>query len=49
MEELIDLIAADEQPYQISDKIKEILSLKSVDLIDQMKPEVAASLFDSEE
>lgn len=49
MEELINLIAADEQPYQISDKIKEILYMKTADMIDEIKPQVAANIFQSEE
>jgi hypothetical protein len=49
VQDLVSLIAADDQPYQITDKIKELLYLKSSNLIDQLKPEVAASLFKSEE
>lgn len=49
MEELLDMIAADESPSQISDKIKDILYVKAADKIDQFKPHVAANLFSGEE
>lgn len=49
MEELLDMIAADESPSQISDKIKDILYVKAADRIDQFKPQVAANLFNGEE
>jgi len=45
MEELIDMIASDESPSQISDKIKNILFTKSADKIDAIKPNVASTLF----
>lgn len=48
MEELMDMIAADVSPSQISDKIKDILYVKAADKIDQFKPEVAANLFSGE-
>lgn len=52
MEELMDMIAADESPSQISDKIKDILFSKSAEKIDALRPSVANSVFgeiDSEE
>jgi hypothetical protein len=45
----MDMIASDESPSQISDKIKDILYQKSSERIDQYRPAVAASLFDTEE
>ena len=45
----MDMIASDESPSQISDKIKDILYQKSSERIDQYRPVVAASLFDVEE
>lgn len=45
MDELMDMIASDESPSQISDKIKDILYAKSADKIDGFRPYVAASLF----
>ena len=45
MDELLDMIIADESPSQISDKIKDILFAKSAEKIDSFRPEVAGSLF----
>jgi hypothetical protein len=45
MEELMDMIAADESPSQISDKIKDILFSKSAEKIEDMRPSVAVSVF----
>jgi hypothetical protein len=45
MDDLMDMIASDESPSQISDKIKEILFAKSANKIDDFRPTVAASLF----
>tara|TARA_B100000902_G_scaffold300612_1_gene288247 strand:+ start:5838 stop:6023 length:186 start_codon:yes stop_codon:yes gene_type:complete len=46
MEELVDLLAADESPAQVSDKIKDILFAKSAEKISDLRPQVAASVFD---
>lgn len=48
MEELLDMITADESPSQISDKIKELLFSKSVEKIDSFRPSVSQSLFGDE-
>jgi hypothetical protein len=48
MDELMDMIVADESPSQISDKIKELLFAKSAEKVDAYRPTVAASLFGSE-
>lgn len=45
----MDMIASDESPSQISDKIKDILYQKSSDKINEFRPVVAASLFGNEE
>ncbi len=45
MDDLIDMIVADESPADISDKIKEILMQKSAENIDIIRPVVAASMF----
>ena len=45
MDDLLDMIATDESPSQISDKIKELLFTKSAEKINAFKPEVAASMF----
>lgn len=49
MDDLMDMIASDESPSQISDKIKDILYQKSSERIDQYRPVVATSLFTTEE
>ncbi len=50
MDELMDMIVADESPSQISDKIKDLLYAKSAEKVDEFKPNIASSLFgDSEE
>lgn len=45
----MDLLVADESPAQISDKIKDILFAKSADRITEIRPQVAASIFDEPE
>ena len=49
MDELLDMIATDESPSQVSDKIKELLYTKASEKIDEFKPTVAMSLFGQEE
>lgn len=49
MDDLMDMMFADESPANISDKIKDLLYLKSLDKVNALKPEVAATLFNSEE
>ena len=46
MDDLLNMIIADESPSQVSDKIKEILYAKSVDKIDAVRPAVANFMFD---
>ena len=48
MEELVDLIATDASPSDVSDKIKDALMAKAAARIDAFKPEVASSVFDGE-
>jgi hypothetical protein len=45
MEELLDMIAADESPSQISDKIKDLLFAKSTEKIEAIRPSISNSLF----
>jgi hypothetical protein len=49
MEDLLDMIIADESPSQISDKIKDILFAKSAEKIDAFRPSVAADIFGESE
>ena len=46
MDDLLDMIATDESPSQVSDKIKELLFAKSAEKIDDFRPAVAASMFE---
>lgn len=48
MDDLLNMIAADESPSQISDKIKELLFAKSAEKIDEFRPVVANSMFNQE-
>ncbi len=45
MDDLLDMIATDESPSQISDKIKELLFAKASEKIDDFRPAVAMSMF----
>ena len=45
MEEIVNLIAADEAASDISDKIKDVLYTKAAQRIDNFKPNVASSMF----
>ena len=45
MEEIVNLIAADEAASDISDKIKDVLYTKAAQRVDNFKPNVAASMF----
>lgn len=49
MDELMDMIATDESPSQISDKIKDLLFAKSAERIDAFRPMIANSIFGEEE
>ena len=49
MEELMDLLVKDESPSQISDGIKDILFAKAASKIEDIRPKVAGSVFDSGE
>ena len=48
MEELVDLIATDASPSDVSDKIKDALMAKAAARIDAFKPQLASSVFDAE-
>ena len=49
MDELMDMIAADDSASQVSDKIKDLLYAKSAERVDGYKPNVANSLFGDQE
>ena len=42
----MDMMATDESPSQISDRIKDMLFAKSAERVDKFRPEVASSVFD---
>lgn len=45
MDDLIDMMVADESPADISDRIKQLLMQKSAENIDFVRPVVATSMF----
>lgn len=49
MDELMDMIIADESPSQISDKIKDLLFSKAAERVDEIRPSVANTIFNGEE
>ena len=48
MDELMDMIAADDSASQVSDKIKDILYAKSSSRVDEYRPAVASGVFNSD-
>ena len=48
MEELVDLIATDASPSDVSDSIKGALMAKAAERIDAFRPDVAATIFGGE-
>ena len=49
MEELMDLIASEGSPSEISDKIKDMLYTKSVEKVEAIRPETYDSTFKAPE
>jgi len=49
MEELIDLIATNGAPSDVSDRIKELLYVKAAERVDAARPEIAELLFSDED
>ena len=45
----MDMMATDESPSQISDRIKDMLFAKSAERVDNFRPNVASSVFDGEQ
>jgi len=45
MDDLLDLIAADNSQSELSDRIKSILYSKAAEKIEELRPEVADSFF----
>ena len=48
MEELMDLLVKDESPSQVSDAIKDLLFARTASKIEDIRPKVAASIFDND-
>lgn len=48
MEELIDLIATDGTPSEVSNRIKELLYAKAAERVDAARPEIAGLMFGAE-
>ena len=46
MENVIDLIATDSSPSEISDAIKAVIYSKAMERIDGFRPEIATSIFE---
>ena len=49
MDDLLDMIISDESPSQVSDKIKELLFVKSSEKIEGLRPAVGNALFGNQE
>ena len=49
MEELIDLIATDGAPADVSSRIKELLYAKAAERVDAARPEIAELMFGDED
>ena len=45
MDDLMDAIVANDSPSKVSDAIKDLLYAKTADKVDNLKPEIANSLF----
>lgn len=48
MDNIVDLIATDSKPSDISDAIKNALFAKAAEKVDGLRPTIAASMFDNE-
>jgi hypothetical protein len=49
MDELMDLLVADESAAQISDRIKDVLFAKTAEKIEAIRPQIASSILDAPE
>ena len=49
MDNVIDLIATDAKPSEVSDAIKAVLYAKAAERVDAARPIVASSMFDNAE
>tara|TARA_R100000027_G_C2181402_1_gene74041 strand:- start:318 stop:512 length:195 start_codon:yes stop_codon:yes gene_type:complete len=49
MDDLLDMIIADDSPSKVSDSIKDLLFAKSAERVDAFRPMVANSIFTGED
>ena len=49
MDDLMDMIIADDSPSQVSDTIKNALFAKSAERVDAFRPDVASTIFADDE
>tara|TARA_B100001094_G_scaffold135212_1_gene130938 strand:- start:361 stop:585 length:225 start_codon:yes stop_codon:yes gene_type:complete len=49
MEDLMDMIIADDSPSQVSDTIKNALFTKSAERVDALRPDIASTIFADDE
>ena len=49
MEDLMDMIIADDSPSQVSDTIKNALFAKSAERVDALRPDIASTIFADDE
>jgi len=49
MDNILDMLVADESPVQVSDEIKNLLFTKAAERVDAFRPEVANVMFGNEE
>ena len=49
MDDLMDMIIADDSPSQVSDTIKNALFAKSAERVDAFRPDVASTMFADDE
>lgn len=49
MDDLIDLIATDKSPSEVTDQIKNVLYGKAAERIDAQRPDIASQMFDQTE
>ena len=49
MDDLMDMIIADDSPSQVSDTIKNALFTKSAERVDALRPDIASTIFADDE
>ena len=49
MDEIIDAIATDESPSEISQSLKDLIYQKAAERVEGLRPQASASMFDNSE